>query len=63
MRAFCFLDDGGLVRRMTGLFFCFFFGFLGAGGRLPKARRGRIYCSIHHNQSWHTSGRRLLVSP
>ena len=26
------------------------FGFLGAGSRLPKARRGRVYCAIHHHQ-------------
>ena len=24
-------------------------GFLGAGGRLPKARRGRVCCVIHHH--------------
>ena len=27
----------------------FLFGFLGAGGRLPKARRGRAYRPIRHN--------------
>ena len=26
------------------------FGFVGAGGRFPKARRGRVYCTIHHHQ-------------
>ena len=31
--------------------FSFWFsGFLGAGGRLPMARRGRVYCEIHHHQ-------------
>ena len=28
----------------------FFFGFMGAGGRLPKARRGRVYYAIHHHR-------------
>ena len=37
-----------LLRRMVGLVFRFPFGFLGAGGRLPKARRGRVYCAVHH---------------
>ena len=36
-------SDKGLV---------FLFGFLGAGGRLPKARRGRVSNSVihHHHQ-------------
>ena len=30
------------------------FGFLGAGGRLPKARSGRVfYCAIHHHHGGH----------
>ena len=29
------------------------FGFLGAGGRLPEARRGRVLCSIHHHRTLH----------
>ena len=35
------------LRRMAGL--VFLFDFLGAGGRLPKARRGRVCCTIHHH--------------
>ena len=27
----------------------FKYRFPGAGGRLPKARRGRVYCAIHHH--------------
>ena len=28
----------------------FSFWFLGAGGRLPKVQRGRVYCAVHHHQ-------------
>ena len=39
---------------IDGLALGFPFGFLGADGRLPKARRGRFLNSaIHHHQGWH----------
>ena len=37
-----------------------FFGFLGAGGRLPKARRGRVALSFHLRCSFHTSPTRCF---
>ena len=36
-----------VLRRLAGL--VFLFGLLGAGGRLPKARRGRVYRAIYHH--------------
>ena len=39
----------------------FSFGFLGAGRRLPKARRGRVFI-VHYHYYWLVAGG-LLVTP
>ena len=39
------------LRRMAGLVFLFCF-LEGAGGRLPKARRGNFFSAIHHQPSF-----------
>ena len=36
--------------------FSFFGGFMGAGGRLPKARRGRVFRAVHHQHATSATG-------